>query len=86
MNIERAFNAREGMRRRDDTLPRRFREEPLTEGASRGTVFDQEPMLDEYYAERGWDPYTGIPERATLERLGLSYAADEIDSITKRGE
>jgi len=86
VNIERAFNAREGTRRRDDTLPRRFREEPLTEGASRGTVFDQEPMLDEYYAERGWDPYTGIPKRATLERLGLSYAADEIDSITKRGE
>jgi aldehyde:ferredoxin oxidoreductase len=81
VNIERAFNVREGMRRRDDSLPRRFREEPLTEGASSGTVFDQEPMLDEYYTERGWDLETGVPRRETLEGLGLSKAASELDRI-----
>ncbi|MBQ03651.1 aldehyde:ferredoxin oxidoreductase [Candidatus Bathyarchaeota archaeon] len=32
VNIERAFNVKEGMRRKDDTLPRRFREEPLIAG------------------------------------------------------
>ncbi|MFB0543725.1 MAG: aldehyde ferredoxin oxidoreductase C-terminal domain-containing protein, partial [Candidatus Bathyarchaeia archaeon] len=80
VNIERAFNIREGIRRRDDTLPRRFREETLPEGASKGTVFEQEPMLDEYYAERGWDRETGIPTRQTLERLGLRYVADELAS------
>ena len=78
VNIERAFNVREGMRRRDDSLPRRFREEPLEEGASSGTVFDQEPMLDEYYTERGWDLKTGVPRRETLEGLGLSKAASEL--------
>ena len=81
VNIERMFNVREGVRRRDDTLPRRFREETLPEGPSRGTVFEQEPMLDEYYAERGWDQRTGIPTRETLESLGLGYAADELRKI-----
>lgn len=78
VNLERAFIVREGIRRRDDSLPKRFREEPLPEGASKGTVFDQEPMLDEYYAERGWDRETGIPTRTTLLRLGLTDAADEL--------
>jgi len=81
VNIERAFNVREGMRRRDDSLPRRFREEPLKEGASSGTVFDQEPMLDEYYTERGWDLKTGVPRRETLEGLGLHKAASELGRI-----
>jgi aldehyde:ferredoxin oxidoreductase len=81
VNIERAFNVREGIRRRDDSLPRRFREEPLLEGASSGTVFDQEPMLDEYYNERGWDLTTGVPTAETLEGLGLSKAASELGKI-----
>ncbi|MFQ6052632.1 MAG: aldehyde ferredoxin oxidoreductase family protein [Candidatus Bathyarchaeia archaeon] len=78
VNVERAFNVREGIRRRDDTLPRRFREETLPEGPSRGTVFEQEPMLDEYYAERGWDPETGIPRPWKLEELGLRHVAEEL--------
>jgi len=78
VNIERAFNVREGLRRRDDTLPRRFREETLPEGPSKGTVFEQEQMLDEYYAERAWDPETGIPTSDTLKRLGLGYVAREL--------
>jgi aldehyde:ferredoxin oxidoreductase len=81
VNIERAFNTREGLRRGDDTLPRRFREEVLPEGASKGTVFEQEPMLDEYYAERGWDQKTGIPTRQTLEKLGLKYVADDLEKL-----
>jgi aldehyde:ferredoxin oxidoreductase len=78
VNIERAFNAREGITRRDDRLPRRFLEEPLEHGASRGTVFDQEPMLDEYYAERGWDPETGNPTPETLKRLGLESLIQDL--------
>jgi len=77
VNLERAFCVREGIRRRDDTLPRRFLEEPLKEGASAGTVFDQEPMLDEYYAERGWDPETGVPPRETLRGLKLGFVAGD---------
>jgi aldehyde:ferredoxin oxidoreductase len=78
INIERAFNVREGIRRSDDTLPKRFREEPLAKGASRGTVFNQEPMLDEYYAERGWEIKTGIPTRETLKRLDLGEVATDL--------
>lgn len=78
VNIERAYNVREGMSRSDDTLPRRFREESLSEGPSRGTRFEQEPMLDEYYAERGWNRDTGIPTRESLERIDLGYVADEL--------
>ena len=81
VNIERMFNVREGIRRQDDSLPRRFREEPLKEGASKGTVFDQEPMLDEYYGERGWDLSTGVPTRDTLIGLGLRKAADDMSKI-----
>jgi aldehyde:ferredoxin oxidoreductase len=81
VNIERAFNIREGIRRSDDSLPRRFREETLLEGASKDTVFEQEPMLDEYYAERGWNQKTGVPTRQTLEKLGLKYVADDLEKL-----
>jgi len=84
VNIERMFNVREGMRRQDDTLPRRFREEKLLEGPSKGVIFEQEPMLDEYYDARGWDKETGIPTRATLERLGLGDAAAELKRLPQR--
>ncbi len=83
VNLERMFNVREGIRRRDDCLPRRFREEPLKEGASKGTVFDQEPMLDEYYGERGWDLSTGVPTAKTLLELDLRKAADDLSKIGK---
>jgi aldehyde:ferredoxin oxidoreductase len=78
VNIERAFNVREGIRRKDDTLPKRFRNEPLKEGASKGTVFNLKPMLDEYYLERGWDTITGIPYPKTLQSLDLNQVAIDI--------
>lgn len=81
INMERAFNVREGIRRRDDILPRRFREETLPEGASKGTVFEQEPMLDEYYAERSWNLETGVPTRSKLIDLRLRYVADDLKQL-----
>ncbi|NLM05073.1 MAG: hypothetical protein GX214_08645, partial [Clostridiales bacterium] len=32
-----------------------------------------------FYEEMGWDVETGIPTRATLERLGLGYMADDLE-------
>ena len=63
VNLERLFIAREGITRRDDTLPRRFLQEPMPEGSgpSTGSVLELEPMLDEYYRARGWDVATGLP-------------------------
>jgi aldehyde:ferredoxin oxidoreductase len=73
VNLERLFIAREGITRRDDTLPRRFLEEPLPEGSgpSTGSVLELEPMLDEYYRARGWDVATGWPTKEKLQELGL---------------
>jgi len=78
VNIERAFLVREGIRRKDDALPGRFLHEALPSGNSKGSVFELEPMLDEYYSERQWDRRTGIPTGQKLRKLGLGYVADEI--------
>jgi aldehyde:ferredoxin oxidoreductase len=73
VNLERLFNAREGITRRHDTLPKRFLEEPLPDGCgdSSGSVLELEPMLDEYYHARGWDIETGLPTGAKLKDLKL---------------
>lgn len=69
----RAFNAREGFTRMQDTLPARWFEGPL-EGRSAEDVLDEErfeQMKTEYYRLWGWDD-TGVPRKETLKRLGLS--------------
>jgi aldehyde:ferredoxin oxidoreductase len=72
VNLERLFNAREGIGRKDDTLPARFLREPLNaSGPSKGAVLELEPMLDEYYRARGWDIVTGLPNPEKLRELGL---------------
>ena len=79
LNMLRAFNAREGLTRDDDALPRRFFDEPLQGGASDGVVIDEAEFnaaLEEYYRQAGWDPETGNPTRETLERLDLGWVAD----------
>lgn len=68
--LERLFNNREGFSRKDDTMPERFINEALKEGASAGHKFPLEKMLDEYYKERDWDT-EGVPTKALLDRLGL---------------
>lgn len=79
-NLERAFNVREGMSRKDDTLPPRVMNEPIRDGPSKGQRVSQEEldqMLDHYYRVRGWDS-DGKPTRAKLEELGLADIADDI--------
>jgi len=74
VTVERCFNAREGARREDDTLPWRMMNEPVPEGPNKGMITTEEMLdrfLDDYYQMHGWDPETGIPRRETLEELGL---------------
>jgi aldehyde:ferredoxin oxidoreductase len=69
-NLQKIFNLRAGCSREDDTLPPRLLEEPLTEGAPRGRVWEREPLLDEYYRVRGWDR-EGRPTPEKLRELGI---------------
>jgi aldehyde:ferredoxin oxidoreductase len=60
--------------------------EPLKAGASKGQYIrrkDLDQMLDEYYAERGWDLRTGIPTSKKLAELGLHYVAEDIKGMAK---
>ncbi len=68
-NVKRAFNVRMGVSTKDDTLPKRFLEEPLSEGATAGKLPPFKSMLERYYSLRGWKE--GKPTRDKLEELGL---------------
>jgi len=69
-NLEKLFNIRAGFTRADDTLPKRFLEEPQTGGPAKGQVVDLAPMLSGYYKLRGWDE-DGNPTEEKLAELGL---------------
>jgi aldehyde:ferredoxin oxidoreductase len=82
LNMMRAFNAREGIGREADTLPKKFFTRPLKGGPSDGYVIDQDEWqkaVDTYYAMCGWDAETGNPTRVKLEALGIGWVADELD-------
>jgi aldehyde:ferredoxin oxidoreductase len=73
VNLERLFNVREGVRRRDDVLPWRVMHEPIPDGPSAGMHCPPDElarMLDAYYALRGWDA-DGVPTPERLVDLGL---------------
>jgi len=85
MALERAYNARAGIRKIDD-YPHAFRWE-LEHGEChprydrsryRMSLDDYTLLLEEYYRRRGCEPATGVPNRATLEELGLKDVADDL--------
>ena len=59
---ERLFNVREGLRRKDDTLPERLLREPLPDGPNKGSTVPLEALKDVIYPVLGWNLSTGIPE------------------------
>jgi len=77
-NVARACNVREGLRRKDDTLPARLLEEPLPDGPAAGLTVDLVPLLDAYYDYRGWDTQTGIPTVEKLRELGLDFVINQL--------
>lgn len=76
VNLNRMFNVREGIRRKDDTLPERLLKEPSPEGPPKGHVVELDKMLDEYYRLRGWDLRTGLPTPSKLRSLGLQFTLE----------
>ena len=50
-------------------LPKRLLKDAHRAGPSAGVVVNLRPMLEEYYAARGWSP-EGIPSPEKLQWLG----------------
>ena len=76
INLQRAFACREGISRKDDTLPKRLLT-PLPDGGAAGKAADLEYQLNEYYQLRGWDD-NGIPTPERLQMLGLEGVAKDL--------
>ncbi len=62
-NETRKFNLREGLDPKEDTLPKRFFDEPLGKEQKTLRREDLQKMLQDYYALRGWSP-EGIPKNS----------------------
>jgi aldehyde:ferredoxin oxidoreductase len=71
--LERLFLTKAGLSRADDTLAPRMAE-PMPAGPIQGETFELDRLLDDYYAERGWDA-DGIPTREKLEALSIAHYA-----------
>jgi len=85
ITLERCFNVREGMSRKDDVLPKRLMTEKLPEGPKKGAVVTPEEMKkmqDDFYKYYGWDD-NGIPTTETLKKLGLEFADAQIKPLRK---
>ncbi|MDA8229426.1 MAG: aldehyde ferredoxin oxidoreductase family protein [Desulfitobacterium hafniense] len=69
-NNERLHNLRVGYTKADDTLPKRFLEDPIPDGPSKGHVHRLDELLPEYYSVRGWDK-EGVPTPECISALGM---------------
>ena len=79
-NLQRLYNVREGLTRKDDYLPYRVTHDPISNGVSKGHYVKEEElqnMLDQYYMVRGWSK-DGIPTKMHLFELGLEKEAEEL--------
>jgi len=76
--LERAFNVRQGITRKDDRFPQKPEVKETVQGKEEREKHAE--MLMEYYRVHGYDLETGIPTRERLERLGLKYVADELEA------
>ncbi len=68
--LERQFNLDAGITPEEDTLPKRFFEEPLPDGSQKGNIHHLDKLLPKYYDVRGWDS-KGYPTNETLKKLKI---------------
>lgn len=83
VNLERAFNVREGFNRKQDTLPVRLTREPLITKGAPGNgqiVRELDKFLDRYYQLRGWTKQ-GIPSSQKLIELNLDYVLNDFTRL-----
>lgn len=84
-NVEKAFNTRLGLNRKDDILPERLLREPPTAGARKGKAIGNDffKMLDDYYQHRGWNVESGLPTEEKLCSLDLEDIAADLTEFIK---
>lgn len=76
LNLFRTFNAREGLDRKADKLPKKFFKQLQGAGPTAGIALTEqevESAIDEYYRLAGWTS-NGIPTSETMERLEIAWA------------
>ena len=78
LNLLRTFNAREGLDRKADKLPKKFFKALQGEGPTAGIALDKkqiETAIDQYYELAGWTT-DGIPTSETLAKHDIEWAAE----------
>jgi Aldehyde:ferredoxin oxidoreductase len=68
--LQRLINVRDGLSRKDDTLPPKMLQAAIIGGRAGKSPIGFNNMLDDYYKLRGWDE-NGIPTAKILEELDL---------------
>lgn len=84
INLMRIFNAREGIDKKQDILPKKFFEPLKGTGPSAGTAVPKEEFqqaVASYYEIAGWDVETGLPTPTKLKELHLDWAVDYLKKM-----
>ncbi len=78
LNLMRTFNAREGIDRKADKLPKKFYKALQGSGPTAGIALKEADLnfaIDEYYKLAGWTN-NGVPTRDSLKKVDIEWAAD----------
>lgn len=78
LNLFRVFNAREGLGRKDDKLPKKFFKELNGQGPTAGFALTHEEIdtaIDHYYRLAGWTS-DGVPTAETLKKHDVEWAVE----------
>ena len=78
ITLGRAYNVREGIRRKDDCVPKHVfqRTPPPPEMKLDPVTFKK--LIDTFYKISGWDS-DGIPTKETLGDFGLDYVRQDLE-------
>jgi aldehyde:ferredoxin oxidoreductase len=78
LDLFRVFNAREGLGRKDDKLPKKFFKQLKGTGPTAGFALTHKEIdsaIDTYYKLAGWNN-DGAPTRETLKKHDIEWAAE----------
>jgi len=78
LDLFRTFNAREGLGRKDDKLPKKFFKQLVGTGPTAGFALTHEEVdsaIAHYYKLAGWTS-DGVPTRETLKKHDIEWAAE----------